>query len=295
MSYVRFMTPFDVVAANAETTTPAAYDCHERRTVSSDVQHRFAEDGVACLQHVLGERDVSLLRSAVDDAMEHPGEHGYSVANSGDPGFFFTDYNLWQRDERVNKLIQSSAVADLAASLVDSAGITLYFDNVFVKAAGSRNIVPWHEDSMYMRMNGTVLNFWIALDPVPTDSAVLFKRGSHLRDAPKSQAIHFDQSKTYENPLTRGRVPLDEFTSIDDDYDTISWEAEPGDAIVFTQRTFHASLPNNAPHTRRAIGFLLLADDVTFDDDAGISDPPFRGEDLLNGGPPQCASFPRLR
>jgi ectoine hydroxylase-related dioxygenase (phytanoyl-CoA dioxygenase family) len=238
---------------------------------------------------------VSILRSAVDEAVAHPSELGYSVANLGDTGFFFTDYNLWQRDGRVNELIRSSAVPDLARSLVDSLGITLYFDNVFVKAAGSRNIVPWHEDSMYMRMNGTVLNFWIALDPVPMDSAVLFKRGSHLRNAPKSQAIHFDQAKTYSNPLTRGRAPLDDFSSIDDTYDIISWAAEPGDAVVFTQRTFHASLPNNAPHTRRAIGFLLLADDVTFDDDPGRSDPPFRGEDLFNGGPPQCASFPRLR
>ena len=89
------MTPFDVVAAGPESATPPAFDCHDRRTVSSEVQHRFAEDGVACLQGVLGERDVSLLRSAVDDAMAHPSEHGYSVANSGDPGFFFTDYNLW--------------------------------------------------------------------------------------------------------------------------------------------------------------------------------------------------------
>jgi hypothetical protein len=46
---------------------------------------------------------------------------------------------------------------------------------------------------------------------------------------------------------------------------------------------------------RRAIGFLLLADDVAYDADPGTSDPPFRGEGLIDGGPPQCASFPRLR
>lgn len=289
------MTPFDVLSPGQEAPIPPAYDCSDRRMVPPEVQDRFAGDGVACLQRVLGDDELSILRSAVDDAIEHPGEYGYSVANAGDPGFFFTDYNLWQRDAQVREFIQSSKVADLAKSLVSTSGITLYFDNVFVKAAGSRNIVPWHEDSMYMRMNGTVLNFWIALDPVPLDSAVLFKRGSHLRTAPKSQAIHFDQAKTYNDPLTRGRAPLDDFASVDAEYDTISWAAEPGDAIVFTQRTFHASLPNNAPHTRRAIGFLLLADDVTFDDDPGTSDPPFRGEGLIDGGPPQCESFPRLR
>ncbi len=265
------------------------------REVTDCARKQFARDGVICLQRVLDTDAVALLRTAVDEAIAQPGPHGYQVAEPGDPGFFFTDYNLWQRDPVVRHFIESSNVADVARSLVSSPGLTLYFDNVFVKAAGSRNIVPWHEDAMYMRMNGTVLNFWIALDPVPLHSAVLFKRGSFHRTEPKSLAIHFDRAKTYENPLTRGREPLIDFGPIDREHDTVSWPAEPGDAVVFHQRTFHASLPNNASHVRRAIGFLLLADDVTFDADPGVSDPPFLGEGLADGGPPQCASFPRLR
>ncbi len=281
-------TPASVVA-------PPPTPVFGAREVGDDDRARFADDGVICLRGVLDAEAVELLRRAVDDAIERPGPHGYQVANPGDPGFFFTDYNLWQRDERVRRFIEDGPVADVARSLVGSPGLTLYFDNVFVKAAGSRNIVPWHEDAMYMRMNGTVLNFWIALDPVPLDSAVMFKRGSHRRDAPTSLAIHFDQAKTYADPLTRGRVPLEDFGPIDREFDTVCWAAEPGDAVVFTQRTFHSSPPNNAGRIRRAIGFLLLADDVTFDADPGTSDPPFRGEGLVDGGPPQCASFPRLR
>lgn len=288
------MDLFDV-AAPAIDRSPPTHPVDGGRSVSGEAREQFARDGVVCLKNVLDVDAVDVLRTAVDDAIAHPGPHGYQVANPGEPGFFFTDYNLWQRDGRVRSFIESGNVADVARSLVDSPGITLYFDNVFVKAAGSRNIVPWHEDAMYMRMNGTVLNFWIALDPVPIDSAVLFKRGSFLRDAPKSLAIHFDKSKTYENPLTGERVPMTDFETLDSEFETVSWAAEPGDAVVFHQRTFHASLPNNAPHTRRAIGFLLLADDVTFDADPGTSDPPFRGEGLTDGGPPQCASFPRLR
>jgi len=274
---------------------PPAHAVGGGREVGRSAREQFAEDGVICLQKVLDAEAVELLRTAVDDAIAQPGPHGYQVAEPGDPGFFFTDYNLWQRDPRIREFIESSNVPDIARSLVGSPGITLYFDNVFVKAAGSRNIVPWHEDAMYIRMNGTVLNFWIALDPVPLDSAVLFKRGSFHRDAPKSLAIHFDRTKTYENPLTGGREPLTDFGPIDAQYETVSWAAEPGDAVIFHQRTFHASLPNNARHMRRALGFLLLADDVTYDADPGTSDPPFRGEDLIDGGAPQCASFPRLR
>lgn len=288
------MDLFDVVGPTVD-MSPPAHAVAGARAVSNAARDQFARDGVICLQQVLDAEAIDVLRAAVDGAIDRPGPHGYRVANPGESGFFFTDYNLWQRDDRVRTFIESGNVADVARSLVGSAGITLYFDNVFVKAAGSRNVVPWHEDAMYMRMNGTVLNFWIALDPVPIDSAVLFKRGSFTRDAPKSLAIHFDRSKTYDNPLTGERVPMTDFGPVDAAFDTVSWAAEPGDAIVFHQRTFHASLPNNAAHTRRAIGFLLLTDDVTFDADPGTSDPPFRGEHLVDGGPPQCASFPRLR
>ena len=83
--------------------------------------------------------------------------------------------------------------------------------------------------------------------------------------------------------------------AVDAQYEAVSWAAEPGDAVVFYQRTFHASLPNNASHMRRALGFLLLADDVTYDADHGTSDPPFREDGLVDGGAPQWALFPRLR
>jgi len=289
------MTPFDVIQPAERPGDAPAFTVDERGRLPQGAADAIARDGVVCLKNVLGPDEIAVLRQAVDAAVEAPSENGYRVANPGDPAFFFTDYNLWQRFDGVKRVAFESQIADLAASLVASKGMTLYFDNIFVKEGGSTNVAPWHEDAMYLRMNGTVLNFWIALDPVPEDSAVLFKRGSHKRDCPKYLAVHFDKAKGYFDGLTSGRVPMPDFQEIEDGFETVWWAAEPGDAVVFTTRTLHASLPNRQPNRRRALGFLLLADDVTFDEDPGVSDPPFRGENLVHGGAPQCASFPRLR
>ncbi len=288
-------SPFDVFQPETPAEPSPAFPVSKTGALPNGASAQFATDGVVCLPGALSPEHVETLRTAVDDAVASPGPHSYRVSTPDDPGFFFTDYNLHQRDPQVAAIIHDGPVADLARQLVGSVGMTLYFDNIFVKAAGSRNIVPWHLDAMYLRMNGTVLNCWIALDPVPESSAVLFKRGSHLRDEPTYEALHFDPSRRYASPLKDGRVPMPDFADLDQRFDSIWWRACPGDLVVFHQQTLHASLPNTAAHTRRAIGFLLLADDVTYNADPADSDPPFRGENLVDGGAPQCESFPRLR
>lgn len=288
------MTPFDVRAADAGTPAPARFRAD---ALPAEAAAAFARDGVVGLRGALGAAEGAALRGAIDAAVAAPSPLGYKVAEPGRPGFFFTDYNLWRRFEAVRRVAFESRVADLARALLRSETLTLYFDNVFVKEAGSRGaVVPWHEDAMFLRMNGRdVVNFWVALDEVPIESAVVFKRGSHLRDEPVYKAIHFDPDERYPDPITRDRVDVPPFEALDARFETVAAAAAPGDAFVFTQRTLHAS-PGNARATRRrALGFLLLGDGATFNGAPGTSDPPFRGEGLADGGPPQCPSFPRLR
>ena len=288
---------FDVRPATPETPEPAAFRVAGARSVPEAARTAFARDGVVCLEQALGAEEVEALRGALDRAVEVPSELGYRVAKPGQPGFFFTDYNLWQRMDAVRKIAFESPVADLTSSLLGSKTLTLYFDNVFVKEAGSRGaVVPWHEDGMFLRMNGLgLVNFWIALDPVPKASAVIFKRGSHRRDEPVYKAIHFDPTQSYPHPIVRDRVDMPPFEELDARFESVCRAVQPGDACVFTQRTLHASPGNVLPTRRRALGFLLMGDEVTFNGAPGTTDPPFRGEGLVDGGPPQCESFPRLR
>jgi len=289
------VTPFDVRAADAAIASPAVFP--GGLPLPAEAREAFGRDGVVCLEGAFGPDDVAALRCAVDAAVAAPGPLGYRVEAPGRPGFFFTDYNLWQRDPAVRRVAFDGPPADLAATLMGSRSVTLYFDNVFVKEAGSRaSVVPWHEDAMFLRMDGLeVVNVWIALDAVPADSALLFKRGSHRRPDPVYEALHFDRERTYPDRIRRGRVPMPPFETLDARFETVSRPAAPGDAFVFTQRTLHASPGNALATRRRALGFLLLGDGATFNGAPGTTDPPFRGEGLVDGGPPACESFPRLR
>jgi len=295
------MTPFDVRPPGPETPEPASFRVRRgdgaRGILPDAAAEAFERDGVVCLEGALGPDVVRDLRGALDRAVEAPSPLGYRVERPGEPGFFFTEYNLWQRMPEVRRVAFESPVADLAGSLMRSRSVTLYFDNVFVKEAGSRGaVVPWHEDAMFLRMDGLdVVNFWIALDPVPRDCAVVFKRGSHRRPDPVYRALHFDPDQRYPDPIQRDRVPMPPFEKLDAAFPSVARAAAPGDAFVFTQRTLHASAGNRLATRRRALGFLLLGDGATFNGAPGTSDPPFRGEGLVDGGPPQCASFPRLR
>lgn len=257
----------------------------------------FERDGVVCVKNAIGESGIEALRATVDHAIHEPSELGYQVNDPGRPGFFFTDYNLWQRFDTVKDVAMNSQIADIAGSLMRSKTVTLYFDNVFVKEKGTKSaVVPWHEDAMYMRMHGMdILNFWIALDPVGHEVAVQFKRGSHKRTCPPYQAFHFNRKKTYPDPIIKGKIEMPPFEELDGEYETICWEAEPGDAAVFTQRTLHASPGGILKHRRRALGFLLLGDDARFNGAPGTSDPPFHGDWLKDGDRPQCTMFPQIR
>jgi len=291
------MSPFDVVMAKKPATASPPFHPTNEGSMPKNAIEAFGRDGVVCVKNAIDEAEIATLRAAVDLAIDKPSELGYRVNDPGRPGFFFTDYNLWKRFGSVKDVAFNSKIADIAKSLMQSETLTLYFDNIFVKEKGTKStVVPWHEDAMYMRMHGqNVVNFWIALDPVRHEVAVQFKRGSHKRTCPPYQSFHFNRKKTYPDPITEGKIEMPPFVELENEFETICWEAEPGDGVIFSQRMLHASPGGILKHRRRALGFLLLGDDARFNGAPGTSDPPFMGNGLKDGDRPQCDMFPQIR
>ena len=219
------------------------------------------------------------------------------MGSPGEPGFFYYDFQMHQRLEGFRWLVFDSHVPDIGAALMRSAGATLYYSNLFIKDAHCDASTPWHEDAAYQRMNGmNVINFWLALDRIPDETTLMFKQGSHRRETPVYEAYHFDGGKSYDHAIiTRDRVRMPPFQELDAVFPTIWWAVEPGDALVFTQRTLHAAPGNTRAERRRAANLMLLGDDVTYNAAAGESDPPFKDERLADGDHPAGTVFPRLR
>ena len=291
---------FEVIAASeleSPSVRPPAFALGDGGSVAEAAIETFESDGVVCLREALRESEVEALRLATDQSYESPGPLGYKVDQPDQTGTFYYDFNMHERLEAFRWLVFDSHIPDVAAALMRSPGVTLYYSNLFIKQPGSRAPSPWHEDASYQRMNGlNVINFWLALDRIPAETALMFKRGSHLRVTPVYQAYHFDGGKNYDHPvITRDRVAMPSFDELDSRFKTIWWELNPGDALVFTQRTLHAAPGNTLATRRRAANLMLLGDDVTYNAASGESDPPFKDESLEDGQHPAGEVFVRLR
>ena len=291
---------FEVTAASelaAPSEKPPEFSLHNGHLATDLAIKTFETDGVVCLRKVLTAAEVQTLSEGADQSFQTPGPLGYKVEQPGGTGTFYYDFNMHQRLDSFRWLVFDSHVPALGGELMRSPGVTLYYSNLFIKQPASKTPSPWHEDASYQRMNGlNVINFWIALDPIPAETALMFKRGSHLRQEPVYKAYHFDGGKDYDQPIiSNDRVEMPPFAEIERAYETVWWDLSHGDALVFTQRTLHAAPGNTRDTHRRAVNLMLLGDDVTYNAALGESDPPFKDETLTDGQHPAGQVFIRLR
>ena len=274
---------------------PPAHTLGAGATLPPDAIRSYKTDGVVCLRSILDAGHVAQLREAADASAREPGPLGYRIGEPGRPGFFYYDFQLHERHEAFDWFVNDSGVPKLAAELMGSPGITLYYSNLFVKDGGSEIASPWHEDASYQRIDGDqCLNFWVALDTIPAATTLIFLRGSHRRGGPVHAPHHFDPDGGYDTALSWNRAPApppDNFLAV---HDPIWWALEPGDALVFNHRTLHGAPVNSLPSRRRAAALLLFGDDASYNADPGTSDPPFRDDSKTHGDHPAGEVFPRL-
>jgi ectoine hydroxylase-related dioxygenase (phytanoyl-CoA dioxygenase family) len=178
---------------------------------------------------------------------------------------------------------------------LDTTKLVFYYDFLIVKAPRSDSAsTPWHHDVSYYPFDGRkMMNCWTALDEIPLDTSLRFWRGSHKLQQ-VYRAKHFDPNKKYANLMMERPLPPD----IEADplaYDIISCGMQPGDTLIFSSRTVHSAPGNFREKRRAALSTNWLGDDVTYFDLPQQMDPPDRGEGLVDGGPVECASFPRVR
>jgi ectoine hydroxylase-related dioxygenase (phytanoyl-CoA dioxygenase family) len=139
--------------------------------------------------------------------------------------------------------------------------LNFFYDQIFIKEKLGGKGTPWHHDHTFWPLAGTqIASIWTAMEPVTaTGSALEFVAGSHL------------WGKKFEAVGVGGKVPsndeVEPLPDIDanrDDYRILSWELEPGDALLFNAMILHGSQANSAPLTRRAITTRWTGDDVRY-------------------------------
>ena len=258
----------------------------------------YRTDGVVCLRKAFGADWLTKIESGIEESMTTATfDDGRSdkIKKEGDSGFFFFDEMMWRHIEPFRQFIFDCHVADVVKKILETESLLFYYDFLLIKTPGCfSGETPWHHDHSYYPLHGRKnVNCWVALDDIPKETSLRFVRGPHTPTEIYRQ-MSFNPEKEYDNVSAKLTPPPD-IDANPDQFDVITCELAPGDTLVWNSRMLH-SAPGNHLNTRRgALSSSWLGDDVTYHNVPQQTDPPDRGENLVEGGSMECESFPRVR
>ncbi len=219
----------------------------------------FWRDGVICVRGLYSPQWVAQLTEALDDICSKPSPLSVTPRQ----GKFHSDLYTWLTNDIVRDFVLFGPSAKLAQQAFRSKRVNFYYDQIFVKEQLSPSPTPWHHDFTFWPLQGEqIASLWTSVDTVDAESSALeFIVGSH-RWPKRFRAIGSDGTD-----FTTGHK-MDELPDINGDrskFDIVSWEVEPGDALLFHALTLHGARGNRSTTTkRRAIATRWCGDDVTY-------------------------------
>ncbi len=250
----------------------------------------FQREGAVLLKGVF--RDfVEGARTAIEENIANPSwrERTYRPDDRGQA--FFQDYVVWDQFDGYRALVRDSAMAALAAELMQSKTARVFHDHILVKEPGNSVVTPWHQDQPYYLCEGRQsVSFWVPLDPIPRDRTIEYVAGSHLWGT-DFKPQRFDGTDLFEDDPSEAVPDVD---AQRDALEILGWAMEPGDAVAFNFRTLHGAPANKSPSRRRVISVRWVGDDAVFAKRRGMTSPAFPDLEYEDGAPFDAPEFPVL-
>lgn len=215
-----------------------------------------------------------MLREGIAANMAEPNPTARIYQGDDGGGRFFVDYCSWQQIPQYRDFIFNSAVAEIAAELMDSEQVQLFHEHVLVKEAEAGFATPWHHDMPYYCVDGPkTVSLWIPLDDIPRERTLEFVAGSH-QWGKSYRPQRFNGQPLNEND---GLEEIPDINADRDAFNIVGWELAPGDAVAFDYRALLGAPANlSASAQRRAFSLRLVDDDVRFSRRKGlVTSPPF--------------------
>jgi len=252
----------------------------------------YRRDGVVCLRQVFDADWLARLTRATERTLAKPGPLGMRYGKKTDRGDFFGDMFMWTFDDDFRDFALQSPAAAIAGALMGASHVNFFYDHLLVKEPGSVSPTPWHHDATYWCAAGEQLcTIWLPLDPVTRESgAVEYVRGSHRWNV-EYRARDFRSTGIFDDDAL---PPVPDIDAYRDSYDIISFDLEPGDAVVFDFRTLHGAAGNRSTtRRRRALATRWAGDDVVYVERPAMAQP-IRDPGLKPGDPIGCDLFPEV-
>ena len=254
----------------------------------SDID-RFQDEGVVVIRGLWTDW-VETIRAGIERNLREPGPYAAENLKPGEGGRFFDDYCNWDRIPEFAEVIRKSAVAEVAADLMQSTGVQMFHDHVLIKEPGTTKPTPWHQDGPYYFVEGRqTISFWSPMDPV-TEATLRCVAGSHRWEKPVLPTRWLAESSFY--PESDAYMPVP-----DPDAEGMTvreWAMEPGDAVAFDFLTLHGARGNSTDRRRRAFSLRLVGDDARYVERPGRTSPPYPGHGMQAGQRLREDWFPML-
>jgi ectoine hydroxylase-related dioxygenase (phytanoyl-CoA dioxygenase family) len=253
-------------------------------TVTADQVAQYQRDGAILIKGVLTPEELDLLERGVEEAHTAPGERFTRVQSPNGEGETLLEMFPSLHCPSLAKLLATGRVAELAGRLMAVSSAQLVLDQTFYKAAGYINPTPWHQDTPFLRVRGhDMARVWLSADVSPRDLTLQVVRGSHRWNVvyntttPQSaRVVTTDEGAefTFEGMGNDALPVAPDVARYRDSFDILSWNVEPGDALVFNGNILHgADGRAHHPSARRAFTSMWGGPELRYQHIEGNASP----------------------
>ncbi|MFA7585487.1 MAG: phytanoyl-CoA dioxygenase family protein [Novosphingobium sp.] len=228
----------------------------------------LAEDGAIHFPGPLPPEMQPMLSCIFDWSIANPSDNAHHFEPTHDnPGRFYADINnpmIPRGGSPYGALLVGSRLGDILQALWGSRNIWFLYEQVLLKEGGAARRTPWHQDSSYLPIKGDMIAVvWITLEETPAENALEFIKASHR--GPLYDGSAFDPADDTAPIYGDGSMPrLPDIEADRGKWPILSWDVQPGDALVFHPATLHGGAPTRAGHRRRTLSLRFFGDDATY-------------------------------
>jgi phytanoyl-CoA hydroxylase len=176
--------------------------------------------------------------------------------------------DMWRLDSIFEQLLHKEELLDIIEGLMGHPNIRLYHDQALFKPALHGDIVPWHQDNGYWRLEpAAAMSMWIALDDADEENGCMWViPGSH-----RAGEVGHQRAGQYVAQL---KANADETLAV-------SVPLRAGSAMIHHCRTLHMTKPNHTPRQRRAWVMHYMPADTKQNGEYVAQRPLLRGQPLV--------------
>lgn len=247
----------------------------EGLTISPEDVEAFRRDGAVHIKGVLNDTELQWLEEGLEEGSARPSEMFSQYGGTGGIGKTIVDQFPSLRSASLRRLMEVGPIARLAAQVMGTCSSQLVLDQMFYKEKGQIVPTPWHQDTPFLRVRGhDMARVWLTCDPSPAGVTLEVVRGSHLWN------VVYDTSGSAPSGIEKGEEgtaftytgigddrlpPVPDVEAHRDSFDIMSWNVEPGDAVIFHGNILHgASGRSDHPHARRAFATMWGGPNLRF-------------------------------